>query len=349
MSTTRLRIAIFGAGALGLYLAGRLAQSGQSITLVTRPGPRFIFPLTIDEGGRRDQYNDIQASTSWNAQPQDVVIVTVKAHQLPAALPELARWQGPNTQLILLQGGLPWWYRPTPTGQGTPRPLQACDPDGLLAAGIDLHRAIAGVVHKTLERRERNGVAALRTPRDRITLGRPLGGKDDILLFLTGLLRRAGLPAEASGDLRPALWERLLDSVVFDPLCAVTASNLATTLAMPGTRPTVLKALREAHAVALANGIAPTADPAARLERARMAAARGAWHGPMLQDRLAGRALELAPSLGALLELAARSRIATPHLATLHACAAALSPHPMAPQEDHTIPASDHYLLRKRA
>lgn len=323
--SSQLRVAVFGAGTLGLYLAGRLVRAGQPVTLVVRPGPRFPLPVVVEEGGREDICEGVTIAATWNATVQDLIIAGVKAHQLPAALPEIAPWMGAHTQLLLPQGGLPWWCL-----QGLPLPygehrLRASDPQGVLGNNVDLSRVIACVANRTLERRDRNRVRAPRAATDRFVLGRPHGGRDEVLLFVTGLLRRAGLPAEASADLRPAIWERLLTTVALDPLGAITQSNALALLEHPGTRTILLKATEEAQAVAIALGITPAIDPACRLERAHSAAARGGLRSGMLQDRLTGKTLEIEPTIGALLELARLTRTAAPHLTTLYSCAAALS------------------------
>lgn len=320
-----LRIGVFGAGALGLYLAGRLARAGYQVTLIVRPGPRFPLPLVIDENGRSEPCDGITVAATWDAEPQDLLIVAVKAHQLPAALPEMQAWTGPNTQLLMIQNGLPWWYFLTDDGAHAGRRLRASDPDGSLLRTIDLRRTIACVVHKSAERQARNHVVAVRARGDRFILGRPLGGDDEILRIVIGTLRRAGLPAELCTDLRPAIWEKLLGNVVLNPLSAITGADLAGLLANPATRKIILKTMQEAYAVASAFGIRPATSPEERLERIAAVAARGTVRTSMLQDRLAGKLLEIEPIVGAVRELARLKRVATPHLNTLYACATAIS------------------------
>ncbi len=101
-----LRIGVFGAGATGLYLAGRLARAGYQVTLIVRPGPRFPLPVIIEENGRNEACEGITVSAAWDAVVQDLLVVAVKAHQLPAALPDMAAWAGSNTQFLMIQNGL---------------------------------------------------------------------------------------------------------------------------------------------------------------------------------------------------------------------------------------------------
>lgn len=319
------RIAIFGVGALGLYLGGRLAQAGQRVTLVVRPGSNLALPLLIEEQGRIETCATLAVASSERGEAQDLVVIAVKAHQLPAAWPKIRRWIGPETRLLFIQNGLPWWYFLGEGGQHDGRTLLASDPDGRLAAEVDLRRSIACIVHKSAERRDRQHVVAVNTPGDRFIIGQPQGGQDSVLTNLAELLRAAGLPVEISPDLRASVWEKLYGNVALNPLSAITGCDLATMLAKPETRRLIESSIEEAMAVARACGVQTATSAAERLRRADQVAARGSVRTSMLQDRLAGRRLEVGPIIGAVVELARLQGVATPHLDTLYACASAIS------------------------
>lgn len=327
-STAFKRIAIFGVGTLGLYIGGRLAQSGKQVTLVVRPGTRLELPLLIEEQGRIETCATLAVASSDRGEAQDLLVIAVKAHQLPASWPEIRRWIGPETRLLFIQNGLPWWYFLREGGPHDGRTLLACDPDGRLAAEVDLGRSIACIVHKSAERRNRQHVVALHTPGDRFIIGQPQGGQDAALAKLAKLaelLRGAGLPAEISPDLRASVWEKLYGNVALTPLSAITGCDLATMLAKTETRRLIESSIEEAIAVARACGIQTATSAAERLRRADQVAARGSVRTSMLQDRLAGRQLEVGPIIGAVVELARLQDVATPHLDTLYACASAIS------------------------
>lgn len=319
------RIAIFGAGALGLYIGGRLAQAGQQVTLVVRPGSTLGLPLLIEEQGRIETCATLAVASSDRGEAQDLVVIAVKAHQLPAAWPEIRRWIGPETRLLFIQNGLPWWYF---LGEGGPhdgRTLLASDPDGRLAAEVDLQRSIACIVHKSAERRDRQHVVAVNTPGDRFIIGQPQGAEDAAQANLAELMRGAGLPVEISPDLRASVWEKLYGNVALNPLSAITGCDLASMLARPETRRLIESSIEEAIAVARACGVQTATSAAERLRRADQVAARGSVRTSMLQDRLACRRLEVGPIIGAVVELARLQDVATPHLDTLYACASAIS------------------------
>ena len=329
--TTRLRslnamkIAVFGAGAIGLYVAARLGAAGQSVSVVLRPGVELPLPLWIEEDGRIDACTGLVAAHAGDAAPQDLLIVAVKAHQLPAALPALLPWIGPATELVLTQNGLPWWYFQG-SGKYAGRILEASDPGGTLARGIDPHRVIACVVRKAAERTAPDRIAASYAAGDGFVLGRPLGGSDRALDVVAALFDAANLQAEISSDIRGAVWEKLVGNAALNPVSAITGADLGTMLADASLRTLLLAAMTEVQAVASAFGIALATSPAQRLERSAQVAAGRVVRTSMLQDRLAGRTLELAPIVGAVAEAAALAGVAVPRLATLYACTAALQP-----------------------
>lgn len=328
-------IAIFGAGAIGLYLASQFSAAGISSTLVTRPGKPQPSPLLVEDHEGRLSQHDIAQAPADRPAPHDVVIVTVKAHQLAAALPLIKRWLEPQGELVLAQNGLPWWYFQGLAGEYGGRPLRAADPDGSLLAGIDLRRTSACVIHKSVEHPEPGRIVAFSTPGDRFIFGRPLGGNDAALHGLLATLRLAGLPAEASTDIRHDLWDKLLGNVVLNPLSAATGRDLAALLADAETQASIKAGMLEAQAVAQAFGIPPGRSIAERMARTEAVARRGSFRTSMLQDCLAGKPLELEPIVGAVLELARLKAVPTPTLDRLYAEARAVSPKFFIDQEDH--------------
>lgn len=319
-----LRIAIFGVGALGLFFAGRLSAAGQKVTVVTRRGARLSPPIVIEEAGIIEHCAALHFASSDVASPQDLLIVTVKAHQLADALPDIRRWMDERTQMILAQNGLPWWYSPNADGKAGGR-LQRCDPNGFLSSGIDLQKTIAGVVHTSAERRGDTHVVTVNSPSDRLILGRPLGGDDDILQNVAALFKQARLRVETNADLRQAIWEKLLANVVLNPLSVITGSDIGSMLFTPESRSTLINGLTEAYAVAVASGTRPVLTPHERLSRMEKDVARHQVRTSMLQDLSAGKALEIDAIVGAVLELARQRAISTPTLDALYTGAIAKS------------------------
>jgi 2-dehydropantoate 2-reductase len=314
MSTPR--IAIFGAGAIGLYLAARLADAGIAATLVTRPGKPRLPTFVVEEGERTFTCTDLPQRPADQPLAHDFVIVTTKAQDLPAALPEILPWLGDDGQLVIAQNGLPWWFLDR---QEPGSVLRATDPDGQLLQSIDLQRTITCVINKSVDRVSASHLVAFAVAGDRWLFGRPQGAADDAVARLVGTLQGAGLPAEGVDDIVTPLWDKLLGNVVLNPLSAITGLDLAALLKHREHYQSIVSAMQEAQAVARAYGLPGWRQPEERLARTAGVAASGHFRTSMLQDRAAGRAPELEPIVGAVRELARRRNLATPTLDRLYA------------------------------
>jgi 2-dehydropantoate 2-reductase len=318
-------IAIFGAGSIGLYLASQFSAAGIKVTLVTRPKKFLPSPLIVeDQEGGRSQCKILQRPAD-RPELHDIVIVTVKAHQLATALPQINAWLGPQGELVLAQNGLPWWYFQGLAGEHGGRVLRAADPDGKLLAGIDLLRTSVCVVYKSAEHPEPERIVAFSTPGDRFILGRPLGGVDAGLQKSISALRLAGLPATSSDNVRVDLWDKLLGNVVLNPLSALTGKDLPALLRDTDTQARIKSGMLEAQTVAEAYGIRLGRSIEERLERTKAVASRGGFKTSMLQDREAKKPLEFEPIIGTVIELARHKAVPTPTLDRLYTEVRAIS------------------------
>ena len=108
-----MKIAIFGAGAIGGYLAVKLHQAGAEVSVIAR-GPHLAAirenGLTLKSEGETVTVRLPCTDKAAEAGPQDYVIVTLKANGLPAAAPQIAKLMGPDTALVTGINGIPYWY-----------------------------------------------------------------------------------------------------------------------------------------------------------------------------------------------------------------------------------------------
>ncbi|MQY52383.1 2-dehydropantoate 2-reductase [Rhodocyclus tenuis] len=316
------RIAIFGAGAIGVYLASRLHLSGQAVTLVTRPGSSLPPVIDFEEGACLRKISvDFQVPADAPYK-HDFVIVTTKAQDLPVALPLIRPWLDADGHLVIAQNGLPWWFLDH-LEEGTV--LRAVDPDGSLLREINLARTLSCVVFKSVERLAGGHIRALVTDGDRFVLGCPAIAHSPAAAQLADILAQAGLQAETAEDITVPLWEKLLGNVVLNPLSAISGLDIGNLLADHDHRARLVAGIEEARAVARAWGLPPGSTPDQRLLRTAKVAASGTFRTSMLQDREAGRTLELEPILGSVRELARRRGVPTPTLDSFHAAARHLS------------------------
>ncbi|MGA1710929.1 MAG: 2-dehydropantoate 2-reductase, partial [bacterium] len=206
------KICIYGAGAIGGYLASALDQAGAEVSLVAR-GPHL---KAIQEKGLRFE-KDGQISThhlpaSENPNefgPQDFVIITVKAHGIPKIAQNLIPLLGPETAVVSAVNGLPWWYFHK-AASGTSlddQPLQSVDPGGVIWETIGPERAIGCVVYPACEIAEPGLIRHL--DGDRFTLGEPSSEPSDRVKHLSSLMISGCLKAPQKTKIRDEIWIKL--------------------------------------------------------------------------------------------------------------------------------------------
>ena len=307
-----MTITIFGAGAVGLYLAAKLALSGQTVGIVARGANLAALRR---RGGRYRQGGEVRdfavRATDRPAElgPQDLVIIAVKAQSLGPAAAAIATLVGPDTVLLAAQNGLPWWYTYRVGGALEGRRIAALDPDGAIAAKLDPARAIGCVLVMAASVPEPGLVQHLSG--DELILGEPDGSASNRLARMTARLRDAGINVATTDRIRDAVWLKLWGNMTFNPVSVLTRGNLLDLANDPDTLFVLRRAMREAQAVGEAVGVRFGRDLEARIEESRIV---GPHKSSTLQDFEAGRDLEIEALLGAPIELARAVGIATPTL-----------------------------------
>ena len=109
-----MKVCVVGAGAIGGYLGVRIAEQGHDVSLIAR-GPHLAAirenGLTLRQNGEETRVRDVFATDNMTeCGPQDVVLLALKAHQIVPVIDELKTLFGPDTVMVALQNGIPWWY-----------------------------------------------------------------------------------------------------------------------------------------------------------------------------------------------------------------------------------------------
>jgi 2-dehydropantoate 2-reductase len=313
-----MRIAIYGAGAIGGYLGARFSLAGEDVTLIAR-GPHLA---AMQEHGLRLRSNDGSEETAHpraveapeDAGPQDYVFLTLKAHQLSEVADRLPSLIGNETTVVTAQNGVPWWYF-----YGVPVPLagwrlETVDPGGVVWDAIGPQRVIACVVYPATEIEEPGVVRHI--DGNRFSLGELDGSKSERTGMLAQTLIGAGMRAPVRPRIRNELWVKLWGNVAFNPISAITGQTLAAICADPETRAQAREAMIEAQQVAIALGEKFRIDVDQRIEGA---AAVGEHKTSMLQDVERGRRTEVDAIVGAVAELGRIVGVATPQIDSLYA------------------------------
>jgi 2-dehydropantoate 2-reductase len=308
-----MKFAVAGAGAIGAYIGAMMARAGLDVTLFAR-GPHC---RAMQERGVRI----VNAGGAFEARPRvvdtietigtvDVVFLCVKAHSLPELAPRLPALFGPETTVVSMQNGIPWWYF-----SGNER-LETVDPGGVIAASIEYRRVIGSIVYLSTETVEPGVIRHIES--NRVTIGDPDGARSERCRSISEALVAAGLRAPITTHIRQEIWVKLMGNIAFNPISALTGATLVAMARDPAVSKLARSIMAETEAVARKVGIE---IPVTIDQRIAGAEKVGEHKTSMLQDLEAGRPLELEAIVGAALELGDRLGIAMPHTRTVYACA----------------------------
>ena len=314
-----MKISIVGAGAIGGYLGAKLALAGVDVTFIARNQNLAAinargFRLIQEDGSALHAAQVRAVEHMADAGPQDAVLLTLKAHQVRDVLPGLRALFGPQTMVVTMINGVPWWYFHKLAGPYEGRTLNSVDPDGALAAAIEPERIIGSVVYPAAELVE-PGVARV-IEGNRFTLGELDGSRSERVEALSQTFMRAGFKSPVARDIRAELWVKLWGNLSFNPLSALTHATLEDICRFPPTRALVECMMTEAQAVAEALGVRFKITLAQRIAGAE---AVGAHKTSMLQDVEHGRTLELEALVGAVVELGRITGVPTPTIEAIYA------------------------------
>lgn len=320
-----MKIAIVGAGAIGGYLGVKLALAGEQVTFIARGANlaalREHGMKLLEEDGTVHHAVDVRAfERTAEAGPQDVILLTVKAHQVAPLAPQLAALYHADTSIVTMQNGIPWWYFHGLKGEYEDRPVTSADPDGSIAAHIPASRIIGSVVYPAAELVQ-PGVVQL-VEGNRFSLGEPDGSTSPRVQAISAALTRAGFKAPVSADLRGEIWLKLWGNLSFNPISALTHATLVDICQFPLTRALAAAMMTEAQQIAEKLGITFRISLEKRIAGAEKV---GAHKTSMLQDVEHGRATEIQALVGSVAELGRITGIPTPHIDAVYACTSLLS------------------------
>jgi 2-dehydropantoate 2-reductase len=297
-----MRIAIFGAGAIGGYLAVKLHQAGADVSVIAR-GPHLAAMrengLTLKSEGQSVSVRLRCTDKAEEAGPQDYVFVTLKANGLVPAAEQIARLMGPETALVTGINGIPYWYFYGLDSPWRDRRIESVDPSGTLWTILPPRKTIGCVVYPAAEVLAPGVIE--HTYGNRFSLGEPDGTKSARVEALSQMMTRAGLKAPVRGAIRDEIWVKLWGNLAFNPLSALTGSTLDRLAFRPDLREAARLMMTEAAAVAEALGVR---FPISIDKRIDGAGEVGVHKTSMLQDLERGRPMEIDALLGAVVELA---------------------------------------------
>jgi 2-dehydropantoate 2-reductase len=308
-----MRICVFGAGAVGGYLAGYLAQGGADVSVVARGAHLAAIRadgLTVESPDRSITVHPRASDRPAELGVQDAVIVTVKAPALPALAASIAPLLGDETPVAFVMNGIPWWYFHAHGGPFEGRRLPRLDPGDGLWRAVGPERAIGGIFWPACSV-PAPGVVRLLTGAGRGTVfGAPDGTTTPRIQALADVFRAAGLPVTLASNIRELIWQKLAFNLSAGPMCVLTQSAVRATHQEYALIDCSRHMLAEAQAIALAMGYLLDID----VERVIATNTHLAHRPSILQDLEAGRPMEIDALYTVPLEMARLMNVPTPTL-----------------------------------
>ncbi len=320
-----MRVCIFGAGATGGHFAIRLARGGHDVSVIARGAQLDAIRRKGLQLRSGDDMLSARVAASDDAKAfgaQDVVLVTTKATALPAVAEGIGPLIGPQTLVVFTQNGMTWWY-PLGLPQHCPPPpkLPLFDLADRFLPLMRREQIAGGIVYSANEL-EAPGLVRNNSPHhNRLEIG-AVGANDSAALAAArAMLKESGLLSPDPGDIRAAVWTKLLNNMSGSVLGLVTASTSDSARNDVGLRAIYRRLVREGLTVSAAHGY-PLADV---LDTERMLARLLHHKASLLQDYEQGRAMEIGEIVLAPLAFARAAGIPTPTLDAIAALAAKLA------------------------
>ena len=303
------RVCIIGPGAIGGWLAARLAPHCD-LTIVARPGPHLaaiqasgLTLLSHQDGTSVVAIRAVSDKETDLIGVQDVIFLATKAQSLEGALPAVLPLLSSSTVIVPLVNGIPFWMGTSSA------PLRSVDPHGTLTAALPVTSIVGAVVYSSGSL-DSPGVVR-HASHGRIVFGAPGGGSHPNVEVVAGLFAKQPLVAvELTQDIQASIFTKLMGNVSLNLICALTLTTSAGVLADPATRGMVADMMGECAAVAAAAGTPCTMSVEKRL--AISGSLGNDFRPSTLQDVERGVPTEVEAIGGALLELAAAHGVAVP-------------------------------------
>ena len=329
-----MTVAVVGAGAIGGYMAVRLAEAGHEVSVVAR-GPHLeairANGLTLIEA-REEETGSGAVETRTVASnlaatdrirdldTHDIVLLALKAHQIAAVADDLPAIVGPETCLVTLQNGIPWWYFQKLDGPYAGHVVESVDPGGVLFDRIDPDRIIGCIAYPAAAVAEPGIIRHIEG--NRFPLGELDGSESERSAGVADLFTAAGFKSRVLTDIRSEIWLKLWGNLTFNPISALTHATLVDICQFPATRTLAAAMMTEAQEIGERLG----ATFRVPMDR-RIAGAEGVGKHKtsMLQDVEVGKPLEIDGMLGAVIELAEMTGVEVPTLRAVYACVSLLS------------------------
>ena len=290
-----MKIAVFGTGAVGGYFGGRLAQSEEEVIFIARGNHLQVMKkdgLKIDSISGDFIVQPVRATDNpEEAGIVDVVLVAVKAWQVPDAAAAMQPMVGPETVVIPLQNGV--------------------EAPSQLAAVLGQEHVLGGLCGLISYIVEPGHIRHAGTD-PFIRFGEMDNSRSDRVELLQDVFERtSGITASIPADIHAAMWQKFLLITAWSGLGAITRTPIGIFRSQPGTRQMLEQIIIEICAVARARDISLPGDVAAKTMKF-LDALPSAGTASMQRDIMDGKPSELETQTGAVVRFGRKAGVETP-------------------------------------
>lgn len=314
-----MKICVYGAGAIGGYMAAMLKRAGADVSLIARGAhleaiKQNGIKLLLDNAEIVERMPATSNPSELGV--QDYVIVSLKAHQAWQVAEDMAPLLGEHTAVVTAQNGLPWWYFHGLGPEKAHLRLQSIDPGDRQWNAIGPERVIGATVYPATEIVEPGVIKHIYG--NQFGLGEPDRSNSERVSQLGAVMEAGGLKIRFYEDIRNDIWIKLWGNLCFNPISALTGATLDVVATDQGTRSLARNMMLEAKAIGEKFGATFRVDVERRIDGA---AGVGAHRTSMLQDVDKGRAIELDALLTSVQEMGRLSKTETPFIDSVLALA----------------------------
>ena len=310
-----MKLCIYGAGAVGGLMAAWLARAGHDVSVVARGAHLEAIKragLRVRSGDEVHSFSVRATASARELEPQDYVLVAVKAQSLTEVADSIAPLIGADTSIVTAMNGVPWWFFDRlPFRNGKER-LESLDPGGKLSRAIPTERIVGCVIHLAASTPEPGLIS--HNMGKKLIIGEPGGKNTARTKRIADALQAAGFEVIVTAEIEKQFWVKLLGNVSFNPVSALTRSTADRLIQNPQVKAYMVNVMREVLEVGRAVGVDADIDPEARIDMAR---ALGKFKTSMLQDLEAGKPLEIDGLLAGTLEIARKAGVNAPYTESL--------------------------------
>lgn len=297
-----MRIAVFGAGGVGGYFGGRLAQAGEEVIFIARGEHLQAMRqngLRVDSIKGDFVIQPVNATDDPKRIGQvDFVLLGVKAWQVPEAARMMQPLMGAETAVL-------------PLGNGVDAPAQ-------LAAALGKQHVLGGLCRISVFLAGPGHIQHVGIE-PTVALGELDIQPSPRTEALRSAFARAGVSVSIPANIHTAMWEKFIFIAAISGIGAITRVPAGILRSIPETRELLIQAIEEIAAVGRKRGIPLPADIDTRT-LAIIDGLPGGTLASMQRDILDGRPSELAAQSGAVARLGLEAGVPTPVNSFIYHC-----------------------------